>query len=84
MYFVYIAENNQGKHYIGATSNVDARIKKHNHHGNRSTRQQGPWKLIYKEECATKEKAFKRERQIKKYKGGNALKKLLRRDAGAV
>jgi putative endonuclease len=53
------------------------RIKGHNSSKSRWTRKKGPWHLIYKEEYPTKKEAFSRERQIKSYKGGEALRKLL-------
>lgn len=34
-----------------------------------------PWILIYKETFTAKQEAYKREMQLKKYKGGNAFKK---------
>jgi predicted GIY-YIG superfamily endonuclease len=40
-------------------------------------RKKGHWHLVYKEEYSTKRKAFLRERQIKRYKGGEAFQKLL-------
>ena len=36
-----------------------------------------PWVIVYKESFETKTEARKRENQIKRYKGGQAFKKLL-------
>ncbi len=77
MYCVYILENEVGNHYVGYTSDLAKRIKGHNSSKSRWTRKKAPWHLIYKEEYPTKKEAFQRERQIKRYKGGEALHKLL-------
>lgn len=78
MYHVYILKSlKTRKHYIGSTINIEKRLKKHNVHSNKSTKQGIPWILIYKEEFPTKQQAYKREYQIKRYKGGQAFKKLI-------
>ena len=86
MYYVYILENENGKHYIGCTNDLSKRIREHNSGRNKSTKNKGRWRLIYKEEFNVKEEAFLREKQIKSYKGGEAFKKLLstRKGAGVV
>ncbi|MGB2805054.1 MAG: GIY-YIG nuclease family protein [Candidatus Zixiibacteriota bacterium] len=77
MYYVYILENEAGHHYVGYTSDLSKRIKGHNSSKSRWTRKKGPWHLVYKEEFASKKEAFLRERQIKRYKGGEAFRKLV-------
>jgi len=77
MYYVYILRNEAGNHYVGHTADLSARIKGHNSSKSRWTRSKGPWHLVYKEEYETKKKAFLRERQIKRYKGREAFRKLL-------
>ncbi len=76
-YFVYIIENQHGARYIGQTGNVDLRLKAHNGNISFYTRNKGPWRTIYTEEFGTRGEAMKREKQIKSYRGGEALKKLL-------
>ena len=77
MNFVYILKNESGKYYVGSTSDIERRLYYHNAGKNRSTKNKGPWKLIYSEKHGDKRLALKREKQIKSYKGGNAFKKLL-------
>jgi putative endonuclease len=77
MYYVYILENEVRCHYTGYTTNLSKRIKGHNSSKSRWTKKKGPWHLVYMEEHSTKEDAYLRERQIKKYKGGEAFKELL-------
>jgi len=78
MYFVYILQSlSTGKYYIGYTSNLVNRLKQHQKGKTKSTKNRGPYKIVYKEKFLTKEKAYKRERQIKKFKGGEAFKRLI-------
>ena len=78
MYFVYVLSSTvNSKHYIGYTADLDARLAQHNRGANRSTRLYRPWKIVYSECFSSKEEAWRRERQIKSYKGGNAFKALL-------
>jgi len=77
MYFVYVLKNPSNKHYIGLTSNIEKRLKKHNTGSGRWTKYKGPWELAYHESFEYKKDAAKRECEIKSYKGGNAFKKLI-------
>jgi len=78
MFSVYILKSQKDKgFYVGYTSDIERRIREHNNKSTRSTKYKGPWVLAYKEEFSTKAEAWKRERQIKKYKGGEAFKKLV-------
>ena len=79
MYHVYVLENRNGKYYIGVTSNLEKRLKKHNWHGSEWTKHKGPWHLIYKEIFQDKDDAVFRERKIKSYKSGNAFKQLIQK-----
>lgn len=77
-YFVYILRSAKtGRYYIGHCADVDRRIREHNRGKTRSTKSGVPWKLIKTEAFQSKAEAYKRERQIKKYKSGEAFKKLL-------
>ena len=78
MFVVYILKSiSNSRYYIGMTSNIDQRLRDHNSGANRSTKNKGPWELIYTEVFDTKDEAFKRERKIKSYKGGQAFKRLI-------
>lgn len=59
------------------TSNLHQRLEQHNQGETISTRKRGPWKVVYTELFEEKNEAWHRERQIKKYKGGEAFKKLI-------
>lgn len=78
MFYVYILKSHKkGSYYIGQTNNLEARIKKHNAGLNKSTKHGIPWAIIHSEIFATRSEAFKREQQIKKFKGGRAFKELV-------
>ncbi|KKT90698.1 MAG: Excinuclease abc c subunit domain protein [Parcubacteria group bacterium GW2011_GWF2_45_11] len=78
MYFIYIMQSETtGRYYIGMTENINLRIKHNNSGANRSTKNKGPWNLIYQEKYQDKKSAWIREQQIKSYKGGEAFKKLI-------
>ena len=69
VWFVYIAQAQNGRYYVGLTSNLEKRIHDHNtHSGSSMAKQLGPFKLMYKSQpFASKKDARKRELQIKKW-----------------
>jgi putative endonuclease len=78
MYFTYILKSDNCNHYyIGHTADPHKRLLEHNSGKVKSTKKYLPWQIIYYESVNTKSEAYKREMQIKSYKGGNAFKKLL-------
>lgn len=78
MFYAYIIKSlSTGKFYIGSTADIEKRLKRHNSGYTRSIAKNRPFQLIYNEEFKTREEAYRRERQIKSYKGGNAFKKLV-------
>ena len=78
MFYVYIIKSLRfNKYYIGYTGNIKKRLNYHNKGSNQSTKTYRPYKLIYLEKYNTKTEAIKREKQIKKYKGGKAFKLLI-------
>jgi putative endonuclease len=79
-WYVYILQSLKSKHYyIGSTNDRERRLKEHNTGINKSTKNKGPWIIIYTEEFITRIKARRREIEIKSYKGGNAFKKIIQR-----
>ncbi len=75
---VYIIENIQGKRYIGQTKYIPGRLLRHNNGLVFSTKNKGSWRLVYQESFSTRSESIKREKEIKKYKGGNALRDILK------
>lgn len=79
MYIVYIIQNRETKrYYVGYTEDLQDRLRRHKQGRNTSTKSSGEWTIVHTEEFSDKVSAWKRERQIKKYKGGEAFKKLVK------
>ena len=78
MFYAYIIQSiKTGKYYVGSGKDLRARLKRHNGGYTKSLRNKGPFKLRYVEKYLTKAEAYRREKQIKRYKGGEAFKKLI-------
>jgi putative endonuclease len=79
MYFVYILKSlKTNRYYTGISTDIKKRLKQHNSGLVKSTKPYRPWVLIYKEEFPDRYSAYKRERQIKRFKSGEGFRKLLR------
>ena len=78
MYFLYVLRSRtSGKHYAGFTSCPEQRLGQHNLGITPSTRNRGPWDLIYQESFPTRSEAMRRERFLKSGQGREELKRLL-------
>jgi len=78
-YYVYILYSDSlDKYYVGFSSNVLERLKKHlqNHKG--FTGKAKDWELKYKEEYESKPAALRRELQIKNWKRRKMIEKLVK------
>ena len=85
MFSTYVLESEKTEnYYIGSCEDLFARIARHNSGRNRSTQAGIPWKLVYSESFMTRQEAYRREFQIKNYKGGEAFKKLLLSQEGSI
>jgi putative endonuclease len=78
MHYVYILENDRGGYYIGSTKDIEIRVRRHNQSSVRSTKNKGPFRLIYKEGFNNITEARKYENQLKSYKNLNYLKVMLK------
>lgn len=77
-YYVYVIRSGRNRrYYVGSCGDIDNRLREHNSGETKSTKYGIPWKIIYTERFATEKEAYRREREIKSYKGGNAFKKLI-------
>ena len=70
-YWVYIIESQAtGRYYCGYSDNVERRLSQHNnpeYQGSRTTKIfQGPWDIIWAQECSSQSEAVVLERKIKK------------------
>jgi len=68
MYYVYVLKSlKDGKLYTGITNNLDRRLKEHNKGkpSTPSTKNRGPFILIYKESVKSRKEARRREKYLK-------------------
>ena len=71
MYILYLIQSKKdSSFYIGITNNLQRRIKEHNNGLSLSTKNKRPWALVYCEIYRSKKDVIKRERMLKKHKGG--------------
>ena len=78
MFSVYILRNEKtGRHYTGHSSNLTQRLGQHNSGITKSTKNRGPWLLIYQEAFAIRAEAMRREKYFKSGKGREELKRIL-------
>ncbi|MFA4890357.1 MAG: GIY-YIG nuclease family protein [Candidatus Paceibacterota bacterium] len=78
-YFVYILYSLKDKKlYVGCTSDLENRIKKHNDGNVISTKNRRPLVLIHSENFQDKAGAFNRERFLKSLWGGRTKRKVLK------
>ncbi|MCL5031367.1 MAG: GIY-YIG nuclease family protein [Bacteroidetes bacterium] len=77
MYQVYAIKSiNRNYIYVGMTSNLEERLKRHNNGYERTTKPYKPFKLIYSEVYTTRVEARKREKYFKSGIGKEFLKKI--------
>ena len=82
-YFVYVIQSQlSGKIYIGQPDEIEKRLKRHNRQfptkqTSFTSKNKGPWKLIYQEVFPTRQEAMKREKELKSYQGRKYIKKII-------
>lgn len=80
MHYVYVIRSNKdGKYYTGFTDDLRKRFNQHHSGENVSTKNRGPFKLIYYEASLSKHDAIDRERFLKTGMGKRYLKNRLKR-----
>jgi len=79
MYSTYIIKSGKtGKLYIGHTENLNRRLTEHNSNQSKSTKNKGPWELLYQREFGTRSDAMKHEIDLKKIKNKNYLLEMIK------
>jgi putative endonuclease len=77
-YFIYIIYSTQlDRYYVGHTNNLEERVRKHNTNHKGYTGVVGDWQVVYSEIYQTKSAAYKREREVKKWKKRNQIERLI-------
>jgi len=77
MYYVYVLRNPAGRHYTGYAVDLAQRLGQHNSGVTKSTKNRGPWTLLYQEPFATRSEAMRRERFLKSGKGREELRSIM-------
>jgi putative endonuclease len=80
MYYVYVIQSKKDKQfYTGFTRDLENRIREHNKGRVSSTKERGPFELIYYEACLNEQDALAREKYLKSGMGKQYLRNRLRR-----
>jgi len=81
MFYLYIIYSKKlDKYYVGYSSDIKERLRKHNTSNKSYTGKANDWELKYTEQFATKEEAMYREKQIKKWKSRKLIIQLIRKE----
>lgn len=79
MYYVYILKSDKdNKTYLGCTNNLKKRVNIHNSGKIESTKNRGPFYVVFYEAFIDKNDAFRREQWLKTGWGRNHIKSMLR------
>ena len=76
-YFTYILENPEGRFYIGQTSDLELRLKRHNEGRVFWTKSRGPWSLAYWSEFSARSEAMAREKALEALRSKRSLRELV-------
>jgi putative endonuclease len=78
MFYVYVLQSESTKHlYTGFTADLEQRMGQHNSGVTKSTKNRGPWKLVYTEKCDSRAQAMRREKFLKSGQGREQLAALI-------
>ncbi len=78
VFFVYVIQSRTThRFYIGCAANAQERLAEHNRGQTQSTRNRGPWDLVYTEVFETLAEARRREYQLKSWKSHRSISKLI-------
>ena len=67
-YFAYVLHNPEGRYYIGQTSDLRLRLRRHNEGRVFWTKGRGPWELLASKEFSTRGQAVREEKKLKALK----------------
>ena len=79
-YYLYILYSTSlDRFYVGYSSDVELRIRKHMSKHKGYTSRAKDWKLVYQESYESKSEAYGRERELKSWKSRKKLEELVRK-----
>ena len=78
MYYVYVLQSETTKrYYTGHSAYPEQRVGQHNNGVSKSTKNRGPWKLVYQEGFSTRAEAMRGEKFLKSGEGREQLGELI-------
>jgi len=78
MFYVYVLQSETTeRYYTGFTVDLEHRIGQHNTGITKSTKNRGPWRLVYQEQYASRAEAMRREKFLKSGKGREQIAELI-------
>ncbi len=80
MHYVYVMRGPK-QFYIGYSSDLRKRFSSHGRGKSKSTKNRGPWRLVYYEACVSKKDALMRERYLKTAWGKRYIKNRIKYSA---
>ena len=80
MFHLYILELSDKSYYMGSTSDLEKRMKKHRGGKVKSTKNKLPFELKHTEQYNSRSEAQSREYQIKKWKSRKAIERLFNKN----
>ncbi len=80
MFYVYVLQSETTHHhYTGYAADLAQRVGQHNAGITKSTKNRGPWKLVYQEQYESRAEAMRREKFLKSGQGREQLADLIAR-----
>lgn len=69
MFSVYILQSEKtGQYYFGQTNNLEARLERHQKNYVKSTKNKGPWTLVWTTVVESRSEAMRLEKKLKGFK----------------
>ncbi len=65
--YILISEKSN-RLYIGDTQHIAIRVEEHNAGKTKSTKNKGPWQMLYKKQFSSRKEAMELERRLKNWK----------------
>ena len=82
LYFVYVLQNSEGRLYVGFTTDLERRVRQHQEDKGGWTSRRGPWELVHHESFSDRVEAMRRERNLKRGKTNQELRRRFDRTKG--
>ena len=76
-HFYILYSSKLDKYYVGHTVNLKERLKKHNTNHSGYTGKANDWEVVFLQAFHSKEGAYKRELEVKKWKSRKRIERLI-------